>query len=625
MIETPDDNPPRTRWSRALITPFRRFVRTETSGAAVLVVATVVALLWANVAPSSYTDVWSTHLAIELGKWSVELDLREWLNTGLMAFFFFVVGLEARREVDMGELREFRRVTLPLLAGLGGMAIPVLLFVVINAGQSSVAAWGVAMSTDTAFALGILALVGPRFSDRLRAFVLTVVVVDDIVALLVIAFVYTESIELRPLAVAGALLILVFVVRALHVRAGLVYGVLGVAMWLAMLDSGVDPLVVGLVFGVLAYAYPAGRADLERASEQFRLFREQPTPELARRARAGVEAAVSPNERLARMWHPWTSYVIVPLFALANAGLEISVSFIADAVRSPITIGIVVAYVFGKPIGIAAVSLLVTAASRGRLRAPVGWLSITGAGAAAGVGFTVSLLIASIALDTEQLAQATFGILASILLAPLMSLAVFRAARLLPERHRAQALLGTSTAIVDLLDPVDIERDHIRGPVDGAVTLVEYGDLECPYCGQAESVVRELLSDYSDLTYVWRHLPLDDVHPHARMAAEATVAAHRQGVFWEMHDRLIDAQDRLRYDDLLQHARDLGLNVEQFAQDVANRTFAARVASDVDGAGLSGVGGTPTFFVNGQRHHGAFDLETLTAAVKAAGARANMS
>jgi protein-disulfide isomerase len=388
-----------------------------------------------------------------------------------------------------------------------------------------------------------------------------------------------------------------------------------------MTYSGVDPLVVGLAMGLLAYAYPAGRADLERASENFRLFREQPTPELARRASAGLSAAISPNERLAQLWHPWTSYVIVPLFALANAGIPLGGHFLAHAATSAVTVGILLAYVLGKPAGITAVAYAVAFLSRGRLRPPVGWLSVGGAGAAAGVGFTVSLLIAALAFDPSQLAEAKAGVLAAAVVAPTLAWLVFRVGRALPEKTRARALLGTSTAIIDLVDEVHPDRDHIRGPQSSAVTLVEYGDLECPYCGQAEPVVRELLSGF-ELTYVWRHLPLDDVHPHARMAAEATEAAGAQGAFWEMHDLLFQHQDAMRFADLVGYAGELGLDKDRFADDLKRRVHAARVSSDVDGAELSGVGGTPTFFINGRRHHGAFDIESLSAAVVAAGARA---
>ena len=189
----------RTAWARSLETPLREFLRTETGGAAVLLAAAVAALVWVNVHASSYDSFWATMLSIDLGGAGVALDLRQWVNSGLMTFFFFVAGLEARREFDLGELRERRRFTLPLLAGVGGMAVAVALYLAFNAGSSSVHGWGIAMSTDTAFALGLLALVGPRFPDRLRAFMLTVVVVDDIVALVVIATVYTETLRVVPL------------------------------------------------------------------------------------------------------------------------------------------------------------------------------------------------------------------------------------------------------------------------------------------------------------------------------------------------------------------------------------------------------------------------------------------
>src|SRR3954452_23184127 len=615
----------RTRWTALSSTPMRAFLRTESGSALVLLGAAVAALLWVNIDQSSYDDLWQTVLSVRLGDWAVSLDLRGWVNDGLMAFFFFVVGLEARREAELGELRELRRVALPLLAGLGGMLVPIALFLAFNGGRPTAQGWGAAMSTDTAFALGVLVLVGPKFSDRLRAFMLTVVVVDDIVALLVIAFAYSEQIDGKALLVAAGLLVVVLVVRARHVQRGLPYAVLGIAMWLAMVDSGVDPLVVGLVMGLLAYAYPAARVDLERATQQFRLFREQPTPELARRARAGVEAALSPNDRMSQLWHPWSSYVFVPVFALANAGIPLSAHFLADAFTSAVTLGILVGYVVGKPVGIAATSMLVTAVTRGRLRPPVGWGSVTGAGASAGVGFTVSLLIASLAFDSTHLAQAKAGVLAAAVTAAVLSWAVFRLIDALPAKTRARALLGTSAAIVDLADPVDADRDHIRGPAESPVTLVEYGDLECPYCGQAEPVVRELLRDFADITYVWRHLPLDDVHPHARMAAEATEAADAQGAFWPMHDLLFEHQDALRFADLVGYAEELGLDTERFADDLRHRAFAGRVSSDVDSADLSGVSGTPPFFVTGRRHHGAFALETLSAAVKAPRARAALT
>src|SRR6266576_1710021 len=239
----------RTAWARSLETPLRGFLRTETGSAAFLLAATIAALVWVNVDASSYETVWQTHLSVRIGDSGVAMDLRHWVNSGLMTFFFFVVGLEARREFDVGELRQRRRVALPVLAGLGGMAVPIGIYLAANAGRSSAHGWGIAMSTDTAFALGLLALVGPRFPDRLRAFILTVVVVDDIVALLVIATVYTESLRFAPLLVAFGFFAAVLAVRRVPVRGGLVYFVLAAGAWVGLLKSGVEPIVVGLVMG----------------------------------------------------------------------------------------------------------------------------------------------------------------------------------------------------------------------------------------------------------------------------------------------------------------------------------------------------------------------------------------
>jgi Na+/H+ antiporter NhaA len=612
----------RTAWARNLQTPLREFLRTETGSAAVLLAATLAALAWANVDVASYERVWRTQLSISVGGYAISMDLRHWLNEGLMTLFFFVVGLEARRELDLGELRERRRFTLPALAAVAGMAVPVAIYLAFNAGRGSPHGWGAAMSTDTAFALGLLALVGPRFPDRLRAFLLTVAVVDDLLALLAIAFAYSSNLALGALAVALGIFAVILLVRAGGLRVGFVYALLGAAAWVAVYESGVDPVVVGLAMGLLTYAYPASRRDLERASDLFRLFREQPTPELARRAGAGVASAISPNERLAQLYHPWTSYAIVPLFALANAGIAVSAGFLARAYTSPVTLGILVGYLAGKPIGIAGGSWLVTRLSRGRLRPPVGWAAVVGGGAVAGIGFTVSLLIADLAFRGATLEEAKLGVLSAALCAALATWLVYRATTLLPKRLRIRALLGVAEPLVDLAEPVDPERDHVRGPQDAPVTVVEYGDFECPYCGQAEPVIRELLADFGDVRYVWRHLPLNDVHPHAQQAAEAAEAAAAQGRFWEMHDLLLERQDALRLPDLLRYAGELGLDVDRFEDDLRRRAGAVRIEGDVDSADLSGVSGTPSFFVNGRRHHGAYDVATLSAAVRTARARA---
>jgi protein-disulfide isomerase len=312
----------------------------------------------------------------------------------------------------------------------------------------------------------------------------------------------------------------------------------------------------------------------------------------------------------------------VPLFALANTGIAIDGDFLAQGFTSSITLGILFGYVVGKPVGILGGAWLLTRLSGGRLRPPVGWAAVAGGGTIAGIGFTVALLVATIAFEGRQLEEAKLGVLSAALGAALVTWLLFRLTALLPRRLRIHALLGTAEPLVDLYIDVDSERDHVRGPVDGPVTVVEYGDFECPYCGMAEPVVRDLLRDFGDVRYVWRHLPLNDVHPNAQLAAEAAEAASDQGAFWEMHDVLFRHQDALRAEDLIAYADRLDLDVERFAADLQEHAGAARVAEDVDSADLSGVSGTPTFFVNGRRHHGAYDLKSLSAAVRVAGAQA---
>jgi Na+/H+ antiporter NhaA len=611
-----------TAWARNLPTPLRSFLRTETGSAAVLLAAAAAALVWMNVDPRSYDGVWSTRLSIHLGGSNVSLDLRGWVNSGLMTLFFFVVGLEARREFDLGELRERRRILLPMLAGLGGAAAAVGVYLAFNAGRPSAHGWGTAMSTDTAFALGLLAVVGPRVPDRLRAFLLTVVVVDDLIGLLVIVAAYTGSVAVVPLTAAVLLYGVAVFIRLLDIHRGLPYFVIGACAWVALLKAHVDPVVTGLAIGLLALASPTPRRRLEEASARFRAFREQPTAELARAAAAQLRAATSPDERLQHLYHPWSSYVIVPVFALANAGIPISGEFLVHAFSSPITLGILCGYVVGKPIGILSGTWLAARATRGQLRPPVGWAAVGGAGTVAGIGFTVSLLIATLAFRGDQLEEAKLGVLSAGLAATASTWLLFRITAHLPPRLRWRALLGSDEPLTDLYPDVDPGRDHIRGPIDAPVTVVEYGDFECPYCGRAEPVLRELLRDFTNVRYVWRHLPLTDVHVHAQLAAEAAEAASEQGAFWEMHDFLFDHQDALNVDDLNGYAEQLGLNVERFANDLRKGVGVARVADDVDGADLSGVNGTPTFFINGRRHHGAYDIDTLSEAVRAAGARA---
>jgi Na+/H+ antiporter NhaA len=617
----------RTAWARNLASPVRAFLGTETGSASVLLAGTILALLWANSPWSdSYESLWRTNLTIRLGSSAISMDLRHWVNEGLMTLFFLVVGLEAKRELDLGELRERRRLAIPVVAALGGMACPIAIYLAFNAGRPGAHGWGAAMSTDTAFALGAIALLTPRAATRLRVFLLTLSVVDDLGALLVIATVYTTHVSVVALAVAVALFGGMIAVRYAPQWRRPVSLTLAIPLWIATFESGIDPVISGLAVGLATSAYPPSRGDLERATVLARSFREQPTPELARSAQQGVMSAISPNERLQYGLHPWTGYVVVPLFALANAGVHLTGGLLEDAVSSPITLGILLGYLIGKPVGIAGASWI---ASRPALHGPRSPLSpplLVAGGAFAGIGFTVSLLISSLAFTGRSLEEAKLGALGSVVLAPLLGWAVLRVVRRLPAPVRARQLAGTAEDILDLSEDVDPDRDHIRGPEDALVTLVEYGDFECPFCGQAEPVIRELLTSFGeDVRYVWRHLPLNDVHPNAQITAEASEAAAAQGHFWEMHDTMLEHQDGLRPTRLTAYAKDLGLNADRITEELRHREYASRVSQDVASADESGVSGTPTFFINGRRHYGPYDIATLTGAVTAARGRARLA
>jgi Na+/H+ antiporter NhaA len=614
----------RTAWARNLAAPVRSFLSTETGGAFVMLGAAIAALLWAN-SPAwhSYEKVWTTELSIHIGTTGIAADLRTWVNEGLMTLFFLVVGLEAKRQLDLGELRERRRLAIPVFAAMGGIAVPIVIYLAFNAGRAGGHGWGAAMSTDTAFALAAVALVTPATAVRIRVFLLTLAVVDDLAALVVIATVYTTHVSVVALAIAVALFgVLVALRYAPFGRTPISIGI-AVGIWIAMFKSGIDPVISGLAIGLGTSAYPPSREDLERATALTREFREQPTPELARSAQQSLRSAISPNERVQYELHPWTSYVIVPLFALANAGIHLTGHVLSSAVSSPITWGIFLGYVVGKPIGVFTGSWIASRPALHGPRLPVSEPVLLAAGACAGIGFTVSLLVSSLAFKGLELDEARLGALATVVIAPAVGWAVTRLIRRLPETVRARQIGRTAEDILDLAVEVDPEYDHIRGSDDAPVTLVEYGDFECPYCGQAEGAIRELLAAHSDdVRYVWRHLPLNDVHPMAQLASEAAEAAAAQGRFWDMYDTLLSHQDALTPRDLVRYAGDLGLDTDRVRDELRRREYAGRVSEDVASADESGVSGTPTFFINGRRHYGVYDLDALTGAVRAAKTRA---
>ncbi|KPC63169.1 sodium:proton antiporter [Streptomyces sp. NRRL WC-3753] len=586
---------------------------TEAGSAGLLLAAVAVALVWANSPWSeAYTALWGTDASVTVGDARLSMDLSHWVNDGLMALFFFVIGLEVRYEVSVGSLNDRRRIVIPGLAGIGGMLVPVVLYLAIAPGGEAARAWGVVIGTDTAFMLGALAVVGPRFVTQLRVFLLAITVIDDIVAVTVIGVVYSGSINVPELIAALVLGVVLSALTRFGVWQAAPYVLIVLVMWLATLHAGLHASIAGMLGGLLIPAREPSREGVEQAARLFRAFRQSPLADVGKTARRGLQQAVSVNERLQTVLHPWSSYLIVPVFALANAGVDLRDGVLTDALGSSLTWAVVVGLVGGKLLGIWGGAALGTRFGIGRLPTGVAPGHVLGGGALSGLGFTVSLLIVGLAFqDPEARARATVGVLLAAVFATLAGWVVFR----LAARLKGQ----TDADLPRYLDrPVDPQRDHILGPPDAPLTLVEYGDFECPFCAHATGVTKELRQRFGDrFRYVFRHLPLTDVHPHAELAARAAVAAEAQGRFWEMHDLLYQHQDELEYEDTAGYAADLGLDVERFLRDLAAEETAVRVREDAASAEASGVRGAPTFFVGDRRHTGPYDAQSLARELEA--------
>jgi NhaA family Na+:H+ antiporter len=414
---------------RLVLQPLQTFLRTEEAGGILLLAAATIALIWAN-SPwrSSYDALWHTQLTIGLGAWSLAEDLQHWVNDALMALFFLVVGLEIKRELTTGELRQPRAAALPAIAALGGMVVPALLYLAINPSGEPGRGWGIPMATDIAFALGVLAIVGRGLPTALKSFLLALAIVDDIGAILVIAIFYSGSIAAGPLLTAAGLLALILVLQRLHVRWTAVYVLVGVSVWLATLQSGIHATIAGVALGLAtpAVAFQRPKAVSLEAHRIADDTVDNPVPPDADAHQwlhlAGLtREAVSPLARLEHLLHPWTSYVVIPVFALANAGVSISRSSLGNALTSGITLGVVAGLVVGKTVGVTMFTWLATRTGITRLPEGVGWGQLVGVAALAGIGFTVSLFITSLAFQTQAIQDAAkVGILIASLLAGLL-------------------------------------------------------------------------------------------------------------------------------------------------------------------------------------------------------------
>ena len=425
-----------------IVRPFQDFAQKASSGGILLIAATVVALVWAN-SPwgESYAALWQTKLTVGVGDFSISKDLTHWINDGLMAVFFLVVGLEIKREVLVGELSSARGAALPVVAAVGGAVVPALIYVALNAGTEGAAGWGIPMATDIAFALGVLALLGTRAPVALKVFLTALAIVDDIVAVLVIALFYTSEISWGALGVGGLFLAALVVANLIGVGRTLVYALLGIGLWLAFLLSGVHATVAGVL---LALTVPASSfinpgAFLERSRyvlDRFEQAGEKGENVLSNEDRQAALHALNhatyklepPLHELEHTLHPWVVFAIMPLFALANAGVPLGGGLV-EAMTSPVSLGIVLGLVLGKQIGVTLFAWLAVKSGASELPAGVGWRHVYGAGWLAGIGFTMSLFISDLAFSEGSLIRdAKLGILVASMVSGLVGWTILRGA-----------------------------------------------------------------------------------------------------------------------------------------------------------------------------------------------------
>ncbi|MBM7503621.1 Na+/H+ antiporter NhaA [Agromyces aurantiacus] len=588
-----------------------RFGTGDRAAAALLLVFTILAILWAN-SPwgDTYEQFWETPVEIGVGDLVLSTTLHHVVNDAVMTLFFFVVGLEVKREFTLGELTERARAVVPVIAAVAGLIVPALIFVAIAWPSGEAHAWGVVISTDTAFLLGALAIIGPKFPARLRAFLLTLAVVDDIGALLAIAMFYNTGIQVVPLVVAAVLMIVIALIRFLPAWRGLAYAVFGIALWFAIAAAGVHPTLAGVAVALLIPVFPPRRTDVERSAELSQAFRESPNAAYAAALTRSLRDSLSINDRLQAAWGPYISFLVLPLFALANAGVHLDAETLGAALASPLTWGIVAGLVVGKFVGIAGSTLLIRMTGLGRLAPGLGMPRIAGGAALSGIGFTISLFIVTLAIaDPETQDLARVGVLAASVIAFALGWAIFTIAdRITPPQAVGKVLAR----------PFDPSRDHFRGRPDAPHQIVEYGDFECPFCSRATGSIDAVIEHFGDdVCWVWRHLPLEAVHSHAKEAALAYEAAAMQGRFLDMSHIMFANQDALTADDLCRYAREIGLDVDRFIEDFRSPRALHRVEEDQVDAEMMDLHSTPTFFVGGRRHVGPWDSRTLIRALEA--------
>ncbi len=419
---------PRKALVEPLLRPIVRFLHIQAAGGFVLLACTVVALVLANSPWSApFAKFWETRVGFTVGDFELYKPLLLWINDGLMTVFFFVVGLEIKREIIFGELRDPRKAALPAAAALGGMVVPAAIYLLVQAGGPGGRGWGIPMATDIAFVVGFLALLGTRAPFGLKILLLTLAIVDDIGAILVIAVAYTAETSFSFLVIGTASFGMIYLFRRIGVRLVPFYVVLGAGTWLAFLKSGVHPTVAGVVLGMLTPASPwFARRSLVNVAEGVALSLAQDRDvDVMKQHEEAVQLltviareTVSPLDRLETALHPWVAFGIMPLFALANAGVRVELS----AMTEPVALAVAAGLVLGKPLGIVAFCWVAVRFGFARLPTGVNWKILLGASFLAGIGFTMSLFIAGLALDGELLTAGKIGTLLGSALSAILGL-----------------------------------------------------------------------------------------------------------------------------------------------------------------------------------------------------------
>lgn len=577
------------------------FFHSETYAAFALISATLIALLWANFGGESYSHFWHTEAGFDIAGMSLHFTFHEWVDEGLMTFFFFMVGLDVRRDLTLGELRNPRNAILPAAAAIGGLLIPALIYIFMSRGSGFEGAWGTVISTDTAFALGMLALIGPRNAPRLRAFLLAFAVIDDIGALSVIAIFYTEDLNVQALGFVALGLLVIWLLARWGVWRSSPYIVAGIFTWYAMYSSGIHATLAGVLIALLMPVYATRRADADEASRIFDIYRQTPIPVVAVTARDTLAKSIPLNQRLSDFLPGYVNYLVVPLFALANAGIVVTADSFSAAMGSAVTWGVIAGLVLGKLLGVVLGAGLVFWLLPSTRQPGLDLPRVAGIGALSGMGFTISLLVANMAIDDPVVqTQARMGVLLATGLALLLATIIFRLGdRFVPLEAAEGDVLAR---------PYDPETDHLYGRVDAPIHLVfyrAYNPSHANQTGKAFLRTMEEMEESHQVAFTLRHKATEGISLYIALAIEAATAQGLYSPFLFEVIRGVEENPNFDCEGVREVARKVGVDVEEMDRRIQSGADLAKVERDRQDLPEELVESDDViFYINGRRFDG---------------------